>query len=234
MAWVCFQLGVLWGELVPETQSSRAAQWYLNAIDYLPCYVKARVHLAEIYLRYGQSGDAEALLIPAVSSRDPEVCWRLADVMVARGRFADAEVQLQAARSGFEVLLKKHLLAFADHGAEFYSGSGNDARRAFDLASFNLANRPTLRAFEQAYATAVGVGETHAASEILAGARTRWGATAAFAFSPLAACRTEFAKNDAGSLGIGAIARSKTAETNGVLKFSTIHGVNPRSDGAAT
>jgi hypothetical protein len=27
VAWVCFQLGVLWGELVPETQSNRAAQW---------------------------------------------------------------------------------------------------------------------------------------------------------------------------------------------------------------
>ena len=54
VAWVCFQLGVLWGELVPEPQSSRAAQWYRKAIEYLPCYVKARVHLAEIYLRYGR------------------------------------------------------------------------------------------------------------------------------------------------------------------------------------
>jgi hypothetical protein len=33
------------------------------------------------------------------------------------------------------------LLAFADHGAEFYSGSGNNPRRAFELASINLANR---------------------------------------------------------------------------------------------
>ena len=54
--------------------------------------------------------------------------------MNAMGRPADAEAQMQAARSGFEALLEKHLLAFADHGAEFYSGSGNDARRAFELA----------------------------------------------------------------------------------------------------
>jgi hypothetical protein len=201
VAWVCFQLGVLWGELVPETQSIRAAQWYQKAIEYLPCYVKARVHLAEIHSLYGRTGDAEALLIPAVSSGDPEVCWRLADAMVARGRFADAEVQLEAARSGFEVLLEKHLLAFADHGAEFYSGSGNDARRALELATVNVANRPTLPAFEQAYATAVGIGESHVASEILAAAGMRWGGTPAFGLSPLAVRRTDsdYVKNDTGS-----------------------------------
>ena len=33
VAWVCFQLGVLWGELVPEAQSARAAIWYREAID---------------------------------------------------------------------------------------------------------------------------------------------------------------------------------------------------------
>ncbi len=48
LAWVCFQLGVLWGELVPERQSARAARWYRKAVEYLPSYVKARVHLAEI------------------------------------------------------------------------------------------------------------------------------------------------------------------------------------------
>jgi tetratricopeptide (TPR) repeat protein len=188
VAWVCFQLGVLWGELVPETQPSRATKWYRKAIEYLPCYVKARVHLAEMYLRRGRTGDAEALLIPVVSSGDPEVSWRLADVMVATGRLAERETWMQAARSGFEVLLGEHLLAFADHGAEFYSGSGDDAARAFELANLNVANRPTLRAFEQAHATAVGAGKQDVASAILAAARRRWGATAAFALSPLTAC----------------------------------------------
>jgi tetratricopeptide (TPR) repeat protein len=186
VAWVCFQLGVLWEELVPETESSRAAQWYRKAIEYLPCYVKARVHLAEIYAHDGRTGDAEALLLPAIASGDPEVHWRLADVMTATERFADAEWQMQAARTGFEVLLGKHLLAFADHGAEFYFGSGNNAVKAFELARINVANRPTLRAFEQAYATAVNVGETDLASEILATAYKRWGATVAFQQSPLA------------------------------------------------
>lgn len=195
LGWVCFQLGHLWGELIHEPRLSVSAQWYRKAIEYLPCYVKARVHLAEIYLLDGRTGDAEALLTPAVSSGDPEVCWRLGDVMRAAGRFHDAEAQIEAARAGFEVLLEKHLLAFADHGAEFYSGGGNDARRALELATVNLANRPTLRAFEQAYAIAASVGETHAASDLLTAAREHWGATAAFGLSPLATCGTACIKN---------------------------------------
>jgi tetratricopeptide (TPR) repeat protein len=183
LAWVCFQLGSLWGELVTEPQPHRAAQWYQKAIEYVPSYVKARVHLSEIYLDYGRAEDAEALLVPSASSGDPEVHWRLADVMVATGNLSEAETQMRAARSGFEALLKKHLLAFADHGAEFYSGSGNDVIRAFELAIVNVENRPTLRAFEQAYETAIKACEPDAASQISAAAKQRWGETPAFQVS---------------------------------------------------
>jgi len=102
------------------------------------------------------------------------------------GRFADAEAQMQTARSGFEALLEKHVLAFADHGAEFYSGCGNDAGRAFELASVNLVNRPTLRAFEQAHEAAVAAGESERAAKIVAAAEERWGAAQAFRLSKLA------------------------------------------------
>ena len=186
LAWVCFQLGVLWGECVPTPHASRAALWYRRAIDCLPCYVKARVHLAEICLEDGQISDARALLTPALPSGDPEVSWRLADVAQEAGDSAEAAMRLDAARSGFEALLAKHPLAFADHGAEFYAGSGDDPPRAFELARQNLANRPTLRAFEQAYATALAADEARAASEVLADAGARWADTAAFKCSPLA------------------------------------------------
>ena len=190
VAWVCFQLGALWGELVDEPQASRAADWYRRALALLPSYVKARVHLAEIHASCGRPGDAESVLLPALASSDPEVRWRLADAMTIQGRLAEAEQQLAAARSGFELLLEQHLLAFADHGAEFYAGSGNDAARALDLARTNVANRPTLRAYEQAYAIAVDAGEPDPAMQLLAGATQRWGGTAAFRLSPLATCRT--------------------------------------------
>jgi hypothetical protein len=185
-AWVCFQLGVLWGECVPETEPQRAAQWYRNAIDYLACYVKARVHLAEIYLDQGEIAEARTLLTPALASGDPEVSWRLADVAQAEGNSAEAATHLQAARSGFEALLARHLLAFADHGAEFYAGSGADPQRACELAQLNLANRPTLRAFEQAHSTALAAGEAGSAARLLADARERWGDTVAFRVSKLA------------------------------------------------
>jgi hypothetical protein len=154
VAYVCFQLGMLWGELVPEPDPDVAALWYRRAIAYVPCYVRARVHLAEIHASRGQTEDAEALLLPASSSRDPEVRWRLADVMVAERRFDEAETELDAARFGFDELLRRYPLAFADHAAEFYAGSGNDCRRALELARANVANRPTHRAVRQADAIA--------------------------------------------------------------------------------
>ena len=149
LAWVCFQLGMLWGELVPAPDAGLAACWYERAIAYLPGYVKARVHLAEIYASQNQTRDAEALLLPALSSRDPEVRWRLADVLTAQRRCQEAETELEAARLGFEELLTKHPLAFVDHAAEFFVGSGNDRGRALELARANVANRPTRRAVEQ-------------------------------------------------------------------------------------
>ena len=154
-AWACFQLGMLWGELVPKPDPDRAACWYQRAIAYLPGYVKARVHLAEIYGSQGQAGDAEVLLLPALGSLDPEVRWRLADVLVAQERYEEAAAQLDAARQGFDALLGRHLLAFADHAAEFYAGSGNNAPRALELARINVTNRPTRRAIKQAHAIAV-------------------------------------------------------------------------------
>lgn len=149
LVWVCFQLGMLWGELAPMPEPTVAALWYQRAIDYLPGYVRARVHLAEIFASEGRHVDAEALLRPVMTSGDPEVRWRLADVLLAQERFEEARTELDAARAGFDDLLAKHPLAFADHGAEFYAGSGNDRPRALALARANVANRPTRRAVTQ-------------------------------------------------------------------------------------
>jgi hypothetical protein len=154
LAWVCFQLGMLWGELVSVPDPDRAALWYRRAIAYMPGYVKARVHLAEISAGQDQPGEAETLLRPVLSSGDPEVRWRLADVLIAQRRFEEAQTELDAARVRFDQLLGRHRLAFADHAAEFYAGSGDDCRRALELARANVANRPTRRAVQQADAIA--------------------------------------------------------------------------------
>ena len=149
LAWVCFQLGTLWGELVPECNPEIAAAWYGRALTYFPAYVRARVHLAEIYLRQGRADAAESILLPALWGSDPEVRWRLAEALLLKGRLEEAESHLNAARRGFDELLRRRLLAFADHAAEFYAGRGGDCRRALQLARMNVANRPTRRAAKQ-------------------------------------------------------------------------------------
>ncbi len=186
LALACFQIGALWGETVPEPELYRAAHWYRQAIAYLPAYTHARVHLAEIYLELGKLEDAEALLRPVLESGDPDVGWRLAEVLAAQARDQEAAREREAARAAFETLLARHELAFADHAAEFYLSVGADAARACDLARSNLANRSTLRAFELAHAAALASAEAGFADELSFRARAQWGPTKAFAYSPLA------------------------------------------------
>jgi tetratricopeptide (TPR) repeat protein len=185
VAGICFQLGVLWGELASEPDLSRAKQWYRQAIAFLPMYTKALVHLAEIYSSEDSLSEAETLLRRVIAVGDPEVDWRLADVLAAQGKIEDAEARMEAARSGFQFLLERHLLAFADHGAEFYAGSGSDYRRALQLARINADNRPTLRALEQAHNIATSANEVAAALQLLSEAIRRWGHTSAFTLSSL-------------------------------------------------
>ncbi len=185
LAWGCFQLGVLWGETVPTPDADRAAHWYRRAVEYLPVYTHARVHLAEIHLDAEELEAAEALLLPVIASGDPEVRWRLAQVRAAQERTGEAALQRDAARAAFETLLARHELAFADHAAEFFLSNGADPGRACDLARINLANRPTLRAFELAHAAALASGNEHLAFELIVRAREQWAYIKAFTYSPL-------------------------------------------------
>jgi tetratricopeptide (TPR) repeat protein len=180
LGWVCFELGMLWGERVPEPRATLAAEWYRRAIGYLPSYVKARVHLAEILHDRGANEDARALLEPAMESGDPEVPWRLAEA-VGTANQVDAEKYLELARSSFDSFLARHPLAFADHAAEFFLGSGSNSARAFALAQLNVANRPTPRAFALALKAALAAGDHRAAKKLVAEARRRWTGSAAFA-----------------------------------------------------
>src|SRR5262245_30891846 len=101
IARICFQLGVLWGELAPKPNPAIAGSWYRRAIAILPMYTKALIHLAEIYLSEDSLNEAEELLRRVVAVGDPEVDWRLADVLAAQGRTGESEAHMRAARSGF-------------------------------------------------------------------------------------------------------------------------------------
>jgi len=183
IARVCFQLGMLWGELTPEPNPTLAAQWYRQAIAILPMYTKARLHLAEICSAEGNFSEAEELLRRVMAIGDPEVDWRLADVLADQEKIEESEERMKAAHSGFESLLERHLLAFADHGAEFYAESGGGLPRALHLARINADNRPTLRAIEQAHKVAILADDAAAAFELLSEATKRWGYASAFSLS---------------------------------------------------
>ena len=189
LAWVCFQLGLLWGETASTTDPEQAAYWYKQALAYLPGYTHASVHLAEIYLAAGNHTQAQALLHLSLKSGDPEVFWRLEQIQQAEGNDQEAQRYHVLAVQTYESLLARHELAFADHAAEFYLSDGNseqEYKRGFALAKLNLANRPTLRAFELTYLGARAVGDQGYASQTLAQAREKFGRHKAFGFSSFA------------------------------------------------
>jgi len=142
-AWLCFARGTMWAEQAGDPD--RGATHLRRALDYLPGFVAARLHLAEIDARRGAVADAAAGLARIADSGDPEVLALLGQLHAA-GDPARGAREIAAARARFEELLSRQPLAFADHAAEFYLGAGADPERAWRLASANYAERKTERA----------------------------------------------------------------------------------------
>ncbi len=174
-AWACFQLGFLWGELHVDPDLEQAAYWYAHAVNYLPGYTHAVVHLAEIHLENRAFDNAYKLLASVLHSGDPEVRWRLSDLLAERGNLSAAATEKEFARTRYEELLSRHELAFADHAAEFYLGSGAHPERALQLSLANLNNRSTKRAYALALEAAQATGQQDIAAKLSRDAGARWG-----------------------------------------------------------
>jgi len=159
LAWAFFQLGFLWGELVSEPDLEKASYYYSKAVDYLPGYTHATVHLAEIQMENGKLDRARELLNSVIGSGDPEVRWRMSELLAKEGNTQASLNELEVAKFMYEDLLTRHELAFADHAAEFYLGSGHHPQRALQLATANLVNRKTPRAYTLAIDAAEASGE---------------------------------------------------------------------------
>jgi hypothetical protein len=144
-AWLCFARGTMWAEQAGDP--ARGAAHLRRALDYLPQFVAANLHLAEIEAARGEEPAATARLARVVDSGDPEVLALLGRLHSADDPARGAR-EIGAARERFETLLARQPLAFADHAAEFYLGAGADADRAWQLAVANYAERKTSRARE--------------------------------------------------------------------------------------
>jgi tetratricopeptide (TPR) repeat protein len=115
----------------------------LNAI--LPAHVPGRGHRAEVALARGELDLAVALIAPlAETSDDPEYRAIYAEILAARGD-SKAESEAERATAAYELLLARRPEAYADHAAAFFTGVGNQPKRALELALFNRKLRDTPR-----------------------------------------------------------------------------------------
>jgi tetratricopeptide (TPR) repeat protein len=161
VAWVMFQRGVMWAESADRPE--RALPLYREAVRRLPSYVVAQVHLAELEAETGDVDDAISRLRSiAEETEDPEPAGLLGELLMDSDPI-EAQRWIERARSIYDDLLKRHPEAFAHHGAEFFSGPGDDPERALELALANLGHRPVERAFLVAIEVAHSAGRSELA-----------------------------------------------------------------------
>ncbi len=147
VASVAFARGVMWSERADRPDWG--AILYEEALSKLPQYVTANIHLAEIEWNNGDIDAAIQRLEPLRSqTEDPELFGLLGELYADRDDVDRATAMIDRARRAYDALLTQYPLAFADHGAEFFMGPGNDPSRALELAKLNVANRPSNRAHE--------------------------------------------------------------------------------------
>jgi Tfp pilus assembly protein PilF len=167
IAWINFLRGKLWGEdtLVPDLE--KAKTYYTAALNALPEYVQARVHLAEVYIKLGDLEKALTTITPALSAQDPEPKSIAATIFSMKKDNAKSQMYRDQAEKGYARLVEKEPLAFADHAAEFYLKTGDNPVKALELAQINLKNRATFRSYQLAIAASLAAKNQKAQCEIL-------------------------------------------------------------------
>jgi tetratricopeptide (TPR) repeat protein len=169
-AWVYFARGLMWSEQGKDKPRGEAL--YLTALSYLPQFVAAAIHVAEIEVARGDLASAVGRLERVVaSSKEPEALALLGQLRIRMGDAATGHHQIDLAQERYEWLLARQPLAFADHGAEFFLGAGGDPEYAWVLAKMNLANRTTDRAFALAIRAALAAGHLGDACNLALSAR---------------------------------------------------------------
>jgi tetratricopeptide (TPR) repeat protein len=171
IAYVAFQRGVMWAELANAPE--RALPLYREAVERLPGYVVANVHLAELEATHGQAARArERLRSLLEDTRDPEPMGLYGSLLLAEdASHVQGREWVERARAGYNTLLGLERAAFLDHAAEFFSGVGAEPQRAVELASENLAMRQTGRAYSLVIRAALAAGNEALGCTLLERAR---------------------------------------------------------------
>lgn len=172
VAWVHFARGKMWAERAGD--EARGRRFYALALSHLPQYVVANVHLAEIESEANETEKAIARLEKVVKTADdPEPFGLLGELYVAAGRKEEGRAMIAEAKARYDELLAKYPLAFADHGAEFFLGPGEDPTRAYALAKQNLENRETPRSLALAIRAARAARQAAEACVLIRRARSK-------------------------------------------------------------
>ncbi len=160
LAWVSFTRGVMWGEAADRPDL--ALVLYRDAVQRLPQYVVANVHLSEL------EASAEAIerleRIPD-SVGDPEPGGRLSQRLSESDPDRASELQARSA-ARYDTLLARHREAFLDHGAEFFA-AGADPERGLALALENVELRNVPRAYLVAIGAALAADELDTACRLV-------------------------------------------------------------------
>lgn len=162
VAYLWFQQGLMYER---QGQRSRARDYYNLAHARFPYYPALNSHLAALEAESGELDAAIARLQTLTrQSNDPDYLGQLGKLLRQAGRGDEADAVIARAAAGFETLLGKYPLAFADHAARFYLDVSPNPRRALELASTNLDNRQTDGAY-QLYLDAAHAAHASAAPE---------------------------------------------------------------------
>jgi len=165
-AWIHFARGLMWVE--QGRDQVRGEALYRQALTYVPEFVAANIHLAELEIARGDIQSAMPRLERVVQlSNEPEAAALLGTLYMRTGDTSRGSHEVEIARRRYDWLLARYPLAFADHASEFYLGPGADPKRAWILAQQNLVNRQTERAAALAIKSAEASGHHREARALL-------------------------------------------------------------------
>lgn len=149
LAWMDFQRAT-----VLDAAGRDGKPYYAEAVDVLPPYAHAAIHLS----LSEKPDDAIKRLeeLRPTSEDDADVLAALADAHKRAGHAAESKKYVDLARKRFDAILAKHPEAYADHAARFFLGVGDDPAKALTLARDNAKLRETEEALDLWMAAAVG------------------------------------------------------------------------------
>ncbi len=138
LAWLHTQMGIAY---LRFGRIEDARRFFAAAADRLPGYYLAEEHLAECEALLGDVDAARSRYLRVIAATgNPEFAAALSGLERDAGNVPLADALQALARSGYDDLLRRHPLAYAQHAAEFFIETGETAH-AHALARENAALR---------------------------------------------------------------------------------------------